>query len=235
MHTILHKLANGGVGNYPPNPAVLAVMVGPGTGWAPERIAWEIAKFIEPVPDHITGKFTFSVDFAVEWCLALAAGGLTEAEALDLFARRIQLRRGYTENLVVDDATLPYHIKGNGNPRHGACADPNCHDRYFRDACRYSPTKGVVLDLPAARAIHLATIRQVRDAELAKLDILYMKALEAPDPDAIGAEQYFRMKEIADLKQALRDIPQTFDLTKYRTPATLKAAWPSELLPSEGQ
>jgi hypothetical protein len=79
----------------------------------------------------------------------------------------------------------------------------------------------VNVNMTKARAIHLAEIRRVRNTELAAKDITFMRAIEAGDTDAqatIGTE-----------KQVLRDIPQTFDLTTFVTPVTLKAAWPTEL------
>lgn len=93
-------------------------------------------------------------------------------------------------------------------------------DRYFRDAWE-DQTTAVIVNMPKARIIHMTRIRKVRDQELASLDVPYLKALESGD----GPEQ----QRIAALKQALRDIPQTFDLAKYRAPNTLKAAWPPEL------
>ena len=79
----------------------------------------------------------------------------------------------------------------------------------------------VNVDMAKARAIHLAEIRRVRDAELVKKDVPFMRAVEAGDASAqstIGAE-----------KQVLRDIPATFSLNGYGDPDTLKAAWPAEL------
>ena len=73
-----------------------------------------------------------------------------------------------------------------------------------------------------ARAIHLAEIRRVRDEELVKLDIPWMKAVEAGDTDAQAT--------IRTQKQTLRDLPTTFDITTdVDTPEKLKAKWPSEL------
>ena len=46
---------------------------------------------------------------------------------------------------------------------------------------------------------------------------------------AVEAEDTLEQARVAARKQTLRDIPQTFDLAKYRTPATLKAAWPTDL------
>lgn len=50
-HTILHKLTNGGVGNYPPQPEVMALMMGSGFGWDDEDIAWEAFKLAMPSPE----------------------------------------------------------------------------------------------------------------------------------------------------------------------------------------
>lgn len=122
-----------------------------------------------------------------------------------------------------DEADLPYHICGNGDPSHGACSDPNCHDRYFRDAlvpdARFA--LGFRVDKAKTEAIHMDHIRVARNAELAKQDVVFMRAVEAGDT----AEQ----TRVAALKQTLRDIPQTFDLTVHATPEDLKAAWPVEL------
>jgi hypothetical protein len=78
------------------------------------------------------------------------------------------------------------------------------------------------VDMPKARAIHLAEIRTVRDAELEKEDINILKAIEAGDTSEQSA--------VATKKQALRDIPATFDITTdVDTPEKLKAKWPTEL------
>ena len=80
----------------------------------------------------------------------------------------------------------------------------------------------IVINMPKARGIHMDKIREIRNAELAKKDIEFMKALEADD----GSH-----KVIAVEKQVLRDIPQTFDLTTD-TSEQLKELWP-EGLPRE--
>jgi hypothetical protein len=78
------------------------------------------------------------------------------------------------------------------------------------------------VNMTKARAIHLEEIRRVRNAELVKKDVPFMRAVEAGDTDAqttIGTE-----------KQVLRDIPATFDITTgVDTPEKLKAKWPTEL------
>jgi len=78
------------------------------------------------------------------------------------------------------------------------------------------------VNMTKARAIHLEEIRQVRNAELAKEDITFMRAVEAGDASAQAT--------IATKKQTLRDIPATFDITTgVTTPELLKAKWPTEL------
>ena len=79
------------------------------------------------------------------------------------------------------------------------------------------------VNMRKARDIHLAEIRKVRDAELAKRDVPFMRALESGDVD----EQL----RIASEKQLLRDIPADFDLTTATTPERLLARWP-EILPA---
>ena len=80
----------------------------------------------------------------------------------------------------------------------------------------------IVINMPKARGIQMDKIREMRNKELAKKDIEFMKALEANDGSSTA---------IAVEKQTLRDIPQTFDLTTD-TPEELKERWP-EGLPKE--
>jgi hypothetical protein len=80
----------------------------------------------------------------------------------------------------------------------------------------------VSVNMTKARAIHLTEIRRVRNEELTKLDVPWMKAAEAGDASAQAT--------IATEKQTLRDIPATFDITTgVTTPELLKARWPAEL------
>lgn len=81
-------------------------------------------------------------------------------------------------------------------------------DRTFRDAW----TPDLTVDMPKARDIHMDRIRLVRDEEMKKLDIEQLKG-----------------RDVTAEKQKLRDIPQTFDLTKAKTAAELKALWPAVL------
>jgi len=78
------------------------------------------------------------------------------------------------------------------------------------------------VNMTKARAIHLAEIRRVRNAELVKEDVTFMRAIEAGDADAQAT--------IKTKKQTLRDLPDTFDITTgVDTPEKLKAKWPTEL------
>ena len=78
------------------------------------------------------------------------------------------------------------------------------------------------VNMTRARAIHLEVIRKVRNAELVKEDVTFMRAVEAGDTDTQAT--------IATKKQTLRDLPATFDITTDAdTPEKLKARWPAEL------
>ena len=94
-------------------------------------------------------------------------------------------------------------------------------DRIFRDSWEDTGTGPVQVNLPKARGIHMDRIRQVRNAELVKKDVDFMRAIEAGDTSA--------QSTIAAEKQTLRDIPQTYNLSCFKTPEELKAAWPKEL------
>ena len=78
-----------------------------------------------------------------------------------------------------------------------------------------------IVNMPKARVIHMDHIREVRDVELERLDVPYLKAMEA----GVIVEQ----QRVAGLKQNLRDIPQIFDLSLAATPEVLKETWPPEL------
>ena len=80
----------------------------------------------------------------------------------------------------------------------------------------------VNVNMTKARAIHLAEIRRVRNEELVKEDVTFMRAVEDGDTDA--------QNTIKTKKQTLRDLPATFDITTdVDTPDKLKAKWPTEL------
>ena len=80
----------------------------------------------------------------------------------------------------------------------------------------------VNVNMAKARTIHMDAIRVVRNAELVKEDVTFMRAVEDGDTDAQAT--------IKTKKQTLRDLPATFDITTdVDTPEKLKAKWPTEL------
>lgn len=81
-------------------------------------------------------------------------------------------------------------------------------DRTFRNAWGYD----LKVDMTKARVLHMNEIRKQRAKALEKLDLETMKG-----------------RDVQAEKQKLRDLPQTFDLSKATTPEELKALWPEEL------
>ena len=80
----------------------------------------------------------------------------------------------------------------------------------------------VNVNMTKARLIHMDRIRVVRNAELVKEDVTFMRAVEDGDTDAQAT--------IKTKKQTLRDLPATFDITTdVDTPEKLTAKWPTEL------
>ena len=112
----------------------------------------------------------------------------------------------------------PHYIVEESDLPGGGISDDN---DYFFDGWEWDGS-AVVVNMARGREIHLAEIRRVRDEELVKLDIPWMKAVEAGDTDAQAT--------IRTQKQTLRDLPTTFDITTdVDTPEKLKAKWPTEL------
>ena len=79
----------------------------------------------------------------------------------------------------------------------------------------------VDVDMPKAREIHMDAIRVDRDKQLAGLDVTFMRAVEDGDPDA--------QDDASVEKQALRNIPQEFDLSVHENADDLDASWPDGL------
>ncbi len=95
-------------------------------------------------------------------------------------------------------------------------------NRLFRDAWTdENATDTVDIDMQKARAIHLCRLRVVRNAKLRALDLEYIKADEKSDTN--------KKTDIANLKQALRDLPETLDLSTAQTPEQLTAIMPEIL------
>ena len=99
-------------------------------------------------------------------------------------------------------------------------ADAIPSKRLFRNAWA-DDGANVAVDMPKAREIHMDAIRVDRDKQLAELDVTFMRAVENGDTDAQDAASVE--------KQALRDIPQEFDLSAHANADDLDAAWPDGL------
>lgn len=101
------------------------------------------------------------------------------------------------------------------------------NDRTFRDEWVYKgdadcwQAGAVGISKTKARSKHMDRIRAIRDRELAKLDVEYQRADEQANAS--------KKSEVATKKQALRDIPQSFDLTVADSPEALAALWPANL------
>lgn len=222
MKTIIHKKTNNGVAIQRISDKHLALVTGSGLGWDNQIIAREIEKLRM---DYQTYPL-MSAELCEAWVESIGRGGLTEAQAVELFQRRGREVDGYLDDAVVDYESLPYHITGKANDSdHGACNKADCHDRYFRDAMVWDSAKDVKCscDMLLAVGCHMNGIRVCRNGELVKRDTTFMRALEVGDTSAQAT--------ISTEKQILRDIPQTFDLTAD-TPEELKEKWP-EGLPKE--
>ena len=92
-------------------------------------------------------------------------------------------------------------------------------DNDFFNAYEYDETDGAKVNLEKAKAIHKDKWRAARKPKLEKLDIDFMKAVEAGDSQ--------KQSEIAAQKQALRDVTNTpLDGT---TLEEIKSVWPAIL------
>ena len=132
--------------------------------------------------------------------------GWTEDEVLQR-----ALSRAQASGLIPTDASKYYIVEEEDLPT----------DYYFFDAWEWTGS-AVSVSMEKARAVHLTHIRRVRDEELIKEDITFMRAVEAGDTDA--------QVTIKTKKQTLRGLPATFDITTdVDTPEKLKAKWPAEL------
>lgn len=119
----------------------------------------------------------------------------------EIIIRDIKKIPGYLSHREIDDSTIPA-------------------DRYFRDAWVDDDIK-IKVNMPKAREIHMNHLRRIRAEILPKLDVDYLEADELNDS--------LTKKEIAAKKKALRDMPQTYDLTTAKTPEELKAMIPDYL------
>ena len=91
-------------------------------------------------------------------------------------------------------------------------------DNDYFNAYEFDSQVGAKVNIEKAKAIHLDKFRAARAPKLAKLDIDFMKAVEANDEVKKG--------EIIAAKQALRDVTLT---TLPDDLAGIKATWPDIL------
>ena len=89
-------------------------------------------------------------------------------------------------------------------------------DHTFRNAWEadFENYQGVSVSMEKARLITQDLIREARRPVLEKLDIDYQRAIETEDKD--------RMKEVAELKQLLRDLPSDPRIEAAKTPEELE-------------
>jgi len=147
-----------------------------------------------------------SREIATAYVEGITFGGLSEDEALTRIYEKDKPQSALAVH-IIDDTQIP--------------ADHVCESSCeLFDAWEW--TDKVIVNMPKARGVHMNVIRVVRNAELVKEDLTFMRAVEDGDTDAQAT--------IKTKKQTLRDIPQTFDLTTDNdTPEELKAKWPAEL------
>lgn len=92
-------------------------------------------------------------------------------------------------------------------------------NRIFRNAwCRCPKGRSVLIDELKAQSLHIDRIRQIRNKKLIELDAEQLRNITNSD----------QLAEIEARKQLLRDIPQTFDVSRLdiKKPHTL---WPEGL------
>ena len=147
----------------------------------------------------------------------------TEEECIQRNLAKLRLRYG-----LADDH--PFHLVEDADQRARLA---ECWGTYFRygvkgnkdalDGAWEMDVDGRPrVNMPKARGVHMDVIRLARNAELAKLDLESLRALEANN----APEQ----QRVAGLKRVLRDMPQTFDLTTPNDiPSELTAMWPAGL------
>jgi hypothetical protein len=91
-------------------------------------------------------------------------------------------------------------------------------DNDYFNAYEFDAELGAKVNIEKAKAIHLDKFRSARAPKLDKLDIDFMKAVEANDEE--------KKAEIVAAKQALRDVTLTVLLNDL---AGIKATWPEIL------
>lgn len=95
-------------------------------------------------------------------------------------------------------------------------------DRTFREAWHDDkPGKQIDIDMPRAKEIQIARIKEKRQEKFIEMGFPVQL-----DPDL---EEAIIPEVTRGKLKALRDLPETFDLSSAKTPEQLKALWPEEL------
>lgn len=129
--------------------------------------------------------------------------------AIGNLVRGRHVKDGWNEDQILAEArTIPWQVVDSST------LPP---DRYFRGALRAEKGR-FTIDMPKAREIHMNRIRKARDKALTALDVETMKAVGKGDQQSLTVTEA--------RKNFLRNIPQTLDLSKAKTPEELRAIWP---------
>lgn len=107
----------------------------------------------------------------------------------DLIARVIKSHNMTLPYIIVDDFNMP--------------------DVVFKPAWRISGGE-IIVDLRKVKQMRMNQIRYARNSLLLESDLALLRALEREDKTELA--------NIKAWRQALRDIPQKFDMSLYRTP-----------------
>jgi hypothetical protein len=199
-------LCKSGVSQVRPTTWIKNIWMGSGLGWSEEKQDAEIAKWAKADRGAtIQRKLTPAI--ARRLADAFTTGGLTEDEVVQLVADK-DAPPDTTAVHIVEHTELPDVMN-----KQRATED-------FRDAVVWDGAH-CVEDMGKCRAIHMDRIRGVRANEFERLDIEVVRAMESGDS--------VRQAEIVTEKQALRDLPTTFDLEVASTADELKVLWPDGL------
>jgi hypothetical protein len=119
--------------------------------------------------------------------------------------------------MLAEDIDINYHIQTqypNKNISYVSIEQLPSQGLHFFNAWEIVDS-AIQINMPKARDIHRATLRQERAPRLTALDVSFMRALERGDTATT--------QEIAAQKQALRDIPSHPAIEAAQTPEELMA------------
>lgn len=125
---------------------------------------------------------------------------MTEGQALDRALQK-DIPEGASNLQILDRSGMP-------------------SDAAFRNAWELTDGQ-IVVSMPKARTIHMDCIRKARNKELDRLDKEWMRAQ--------GQGNSNLSQQVESQKQALRDLPQSVDLSQFTTPEALLSFWPEGL------